>query len=331
VKRLITTLVIIAIVIIVFFMIGPFFVLEEGEQAVVLRFGEIIRNVQDPGLHFKTPVVDDVRKYSSKVLSWDADPRRIPTEENQFIWVDTTARWRIEDPVEFYSTVTTLQGAYSRLDDVIESAVRTVITQNPLHEAVRSSNLINEVDREQRIQQRTQEQIGEEGLKELAQLIETQREQEAVKRGRDQLMQNIYENANQVTPQFGIELIDVVIRQIRYADQLTESVYDRMVSERQRIAQAYRSYGQGRKQDILGQLQREKQTVLSEARRRAEEIRGEADAEAAQIYANSYGQNEEFFQFWRAIQSYESSLPQMSKILTTDLQYFNYLYSEQGQ
>ena len=329
-KRLITVLVVIAVILIIFFALGPLYVVEEGEQAVVIRFGEIVDSSRDAGLKFKTPVVDNVVKYPARVLSWDGDPRRIPTAENQFIFVDTTARWQITDPELFYASVTSIEQGYSRLDDVIESAVRTVIAQNPIEEAVRDSNTINEVEPKQRIQADA-DAIEAEGLEQLAELIETQTEQQPVEKGRQDLSNEMFGSAAQVTPDFGIELIDVIVRQIRYSDDLTESVYDRMVSERRRIAQAYRSFGEGRKEEILGELDNERETILSEAYEEAETIRGEADAEAAAIYSDAYSQDESFFEFWRAVESYRDTLPRFRKTLTTDPQYFQYLYDEDGQ
>ncbi|MFP4484285.1 MAG: protease modulator HflC [Spirochaetota bacterium] len=329
-KRVVTIIVVIAVVLLIFFLLGPLYVVEEGEQAIVTRFGEIVDVQTAAGLKFKTPVVDNVVKYPARILSWDGDPRRIPTEENQFIWVDTTARWRITDPAQFYASVTSLEQAYSRLDDVIESAVRSVIARNPLEEAVRDSNIINEIDQEEIIQADAEE-IEEEGIQELTDLISTQARQEPVEKGRQVLSNDMFESAAQVTPDFGIELIDVVVRQIRYSDDLTESVYDRMVSERRRIAQAYRSFGEGRKEEILGELENERERILSEAYRESETIRGTADAEAAGVYSEAYSQDEDFFEFWRAVESYRDVMPRFRKTLTTDPQYFRYLYDEDGQ
>lgn len=329
-KRVITIIVVVAVVLIIFFLLGPLYIVEEGEQAVVIRFGEIVNAETEAGLKFKTPVVDNVVKYPARILSWDGDPRRIPTEENQFIWVDTTARWVITDPTLFYSSVTSIEQAYSRLDDVIESAVRSVIARNPLEEAVRDTNVINEIEREEIIQADAEE-IEAEGIQRLADLISTQTEQEPIEKGRQELSNEMFQSAADVTPDFGIKLVDIIIRQIRYSDELTESVYDRMVSERRRIAQAYRSFGEGRKEEILGELENERETILSEAFARAETIRGEADAEAAAIYSEAYSQDEGFFEFWRAVESYRTVLPRFRKTLTTDPQYFEYLYDEDGQ
>ena len=331
-KRLVTALVVVGIILVIFVALGPLYVVSEGEQAVVLRFGEIVDTQTTAGLKFKTPVVDNVVKYSSKVLSWDGDPRRVPTAQNQFIWVDTTARWQIDDPELFYASVTTMQQGYSRLDDIIESAVRSVVSRNSLEEAVRSTNLINEIEREAPVSaEAAGDQIDEEGFEEIASLIDVDQNQPEISRGRRALSTEMQELASETAPSYGVELIDIVIRQIRYSDDLTESVYDRMVSERRQIAQAYRSYGQGRKQEILGQMERERAQIISGARREAETIRGTADANAAAIYSSAYEQSPGFFEFWRAVQSYEGTLPRFRKTLSTDMDYFRFLHDEQGQ
>ena len=329
-KRLIVILVVVAVVVIIFLILGPFFVLEEGEQAVVVRFGDIRKTFSEAGLHLKTPIVDTVLKYPKRILSWDGQPRLFPTQEQQFIYVDTTARWRITDPQRFYERLTTIDAAYGRLDDAIESAVATVIAQNPIFEAVRTSNVINQIDR---ASVPTADGGGDsvEGIEQIADLIVTVEQQDRLEKGRSVLSDEMLASASSIVENFGMELMDVVIRQIRYSDDLTNSVYDRMVSERQRIARAYRSLGEGRKEQILGELEREKNRILSEAFATAEEIRGEADAVAAQTYSQAYQQDPNFFEFWRAIESYRETLPKFQKTLTTDLEYFKFLYSETGQ
>ncbi len=329
-KKVVVTLVIIGIVLILFLSLGPFYILNEGQQAVVIRFGEIVASTNKAGLHLKSPAVDNVVTYSHKILSWDGDPSLIPTMENQFIWVDATARWRIADPVMFYGRLTTMTQAYSRLDDIIESTIKTVISRSPLREAVRSTNIINE---RPGVAVPTDTAQGQdlEGIQELASLTTTQAKQPDVTKGRRALSNEMLAAAKALTPEFGIELIDIVIRQIRYSDELTESVYNRMVAERNQIAQASRSYGEGRKQRWLGQMENEKRAILSEAYATSEELRGQADAKAAQIYSAAYRQSPRFFEFWRAMESYRKTLPQFSKTLSTDMDYFRFLYSATGR
>ena len=320
--------------VVIFIMLGPFYVLDEGEQAVVTRFGAVVRATSDAGLKMKIPVIDAVVKYPKRIQSWDGEPQRIPTRENQFIWVDTTARWKIIDPLQFYEAVTTVNNAYSRLDDVIDSAVRTVISDNNLREAVRNSNLINEIQRpvgvqgDELIQDDT---VPDEGIKDLQELTSVQTRYDEVTRGRNELSNEMMSRAAEIAPQYGIELIDIVIRQIRYSEDLTESVYRRMIQERRQIAQAYRSFGEGRKAEWLGRLDNERRRILSTAYAQAEEIRGSADAEAATLYAQAYEQDEEFADFWLSIESYRRTFPQFQKVITTESDYFKYLYSQRGE
>jgi membrane protease subunit HflC len=329
-RKLITILVIVAVVLIVFFVLGPFYILEEGQQAVVTRFGAIVSVTNEAGLKFKMPVVDNVVRYSEKLISWDGDAQRIPTRENVFIWVDTTARWRIENPRKFYESVTSMESAFGRLDEVIDSSVRTIIAENLLSEAVRNSNIINEIERQSQIEQTVG---GEEltDIEELANLTLTDEVYVEIGLGREALSRQMFVRAAAITPQYGIELEDIIIRQIRYSEDLTQSVYDRMIKQWNQIAEAYRSYGEGQKAEWAGRLDNDKRAILSEAYATAEETKGTADATATAIYAASYEVDPEFFAFWRSIESYRRILPKFRKTLSTDMDYFEYLYSSTGQ
>jgi len=326
-KKTITVLVVIAVIVILFLITGPFYVLEEGWQAVVIRFGRIISIEQNAGLKIKVPFVDNVNKFPKKILAWDGESQRIPTEENQFIWVDTTARWKITDPKLFYESVGNITAALSRLDDVIDSAVRKIVSRNPLVEAVRNSNVISEIERTSVYQ--TESSVAGEAAVSLG--IDTTVIFEEIEKGRNVLSEEIFDEAEVITPQYGIELIDIIIRQIKYSDELTESVYRRMIKERNQIAQAFRSDGEGKKAAILGEMERELRSIESEAYKTSEQIKGEADALAAAVYANTYNRNPDFYEFWKAIESYRSILPQFRKTLTTEPDYFKYLYNQTGR
>jgi len=326
-KKTITVLVVVAVIIILFLITGPFYVIDEGEQAVVIRFGRIIAIQTEAGLKIKVPFVDNVNKFPKKILAWDGESQRIPTQENQFIWVDTTARWKITDPKLFYESVGTVTGAQSRLDDVIDSSVRKIISRNPLVEAVRNSNRIQEIERPDAYQ--TGADIEGEEAEALG--IDTEVVFETIEVGRAALSREMFEASTEITPQYGIELIDIIIRQIKYSDELTESVYRRMIAERRQIAEAFRSDGEGKKAAILGEMQRELDSIQSGAYRTAQGIKGEADAQAAAIYANTYNRNPDFYEFWKAIESYKTMLPKFRKTLTTEPEYFQYLYDQRGQ
>jgi membrane protease subunit HflC len=323
-KKGVTVGVVILFLVIVFLMLGPLWVLQEGEQAVLLQFGRIVASHRDAGLKLKTPVIDRVVKFPKKILSWDGAAQRIPTEENQFIWVDTTARWRIDDPQLFYESVTSTNQAASRLDDIIDSEVRKTISRNPLTEAVRNSDVINEIER-----RNVFATVGADSEIDDSVIVDTftQVTYPAINKGRTELSDEVLTEASRLLiQQFGIELIDVVIRQIKYSDDLTESVFNRMIADRQQIAQAFRSDGEGLKAEWLGNRERERLEIISEAERASKVIRGQADAQAAAIYADAYNVDPEFYAFFKAIEAYRSLLPNFQKTLSTEAEFFDYLY-----
>lgn len=306
---------------------GVFYVIDEGTQCVVIRFGEIVRSTTEAGLHVKIPVIENIVVYPKKVMSLEGDSQRIPTRENQFIIVETTSRWRIVDPVTFYESVTTIDTAYSRLSDIVDSAVRTVITSSGLNEVVRSSNLINELQHEENFALGNDaEEVELEDFATGEKIV-----YETISRGRRALSSEMAGIAREKVPEFGIELMDIVPRQIKYSDELTESVYNRMIKERNQIAQRFRSTGEGRKAAWMGMLENERKSLLSSAYSTSEKIRGEADAEASRIYAEAYSRDPEFFRFWRSIEAYKTTVPTFDKVLTTDMDFFRYMKSPSGR
>lgn len=318
-KKTLIVLGIVLALLVVFLMLGPFYILGEGEQSVVTRFGKIVKVETQPGLKYKMPVVDTVNKYSSKILSWDGDAQRIPTKENQFIYVDPTSRWVISDPAKFYETVKTVDVAELRLDDILDSTIRTVISENYLNEAVRNSNRINEMN----VVEEVSNIEDLEAAEKLRNLTVSDVQQESIKVGRQGLSDRMLQLASPYTAEYGITLIDVIIRQIRYSDDLTESVYQRMIKERNQIAEAYRSYGRGQLAQWEGKTSSEQKSILSEAYASAEQIKGVADAEATRIYADAYESDPDFFELWRTLESYRMTLPSMDKVLSTDIPYFD--------
>lgn len=323
-KKTLIAIAVIIVLLVGIILIGPFYIIPEGEQTVVTRFGAIIKVETEPGLHFKMPFVDTVVRYSSKILSWDGDAQRIPTKENQFIYVDPTSRWRISNPQKFYETVKTVDNAQLRLDDILDSTVRTVISENYLNEAVRNTNRINDMT----VVEEVSSIDDLEAAERLRSLTVSTTQQESIKIGRQGLSDKMLELASAYTEEYGITLIDVVIRQIRYSDDLTESVYQRMIKERNQIAEAYRSYGRGQLAQWEGKTTSEEMSILSDANAKAEQIKGVADAEATRIYAEAYEQDPEFFELWRTLESYNQTLPNMNKVLSTDIAYFDLLYNK---
>ena len=325
-KKLVTTLVVILVIFIGVLVAGPFYVINEGEQAVVVQFGRIVNVVTNAGLHFKTPFIDEVVRYPKKIIAWDGEARIVPTAERQFIFVDVVARWRIADPKIFYESINTVDLAFSKLAEIIDSEVRTVVAENPLRESVRNSNIIME-----RTIASDEISLGDNIEAEI--IVSTMQSgsgYEPINRGRRQLAEEVLARSRRMVPEYGIELIDVVTRRISYSDELTPSVYARMIRERNQIAQAYRSEGEGRKAEWLGRMDNERRSILSAAYEQSEIIRGRADAEATRIYSESYNRDaatRNFYDFWRAIESYLQTIPEFDKVLTTDMEYFRFLYS----
>jgi len=299
---------------------GPFYVISEGEQAVVVRMGQIVNVVTDAGLHLKIPFIDEVHRYPRRIMTWDGEARTMLTEERQLIFVDVTARWRISNPRVFYESVRNVNVAHSRLSEIINPAVLSVVAGNPLVESVRNTNIILEQDGGM-----------EDGIEAEIAAILYGTGHDPILRGRQQLADEMLARARVMVSQYGIELIDILKRQIRYSDELTPSVYARMIMERNQIAMYHRSYGEGRKAEWLGRMENERRSLLSAAYHQAQVIQAQADAEAARIFSQAYSRNQNFFNFWRAIESYRITLTGFNKILTTDMDYFRYLFSPNGR
>lgn len=324
-KKFIGYLTAIVILLILFLFTGPFYIINEGEQVAVTRFGSIVDSHTEAGLYFKIPFLDKITKYPKLILSLDGDEQRIPTKEYQYIIVDTTARWKITDPVKFYQNFITLDNAYNKLSDIIDSSTRTVITRNRLSEIVRSSNIINAV-------KTNNEEIDEdEDTKEIDSLVNANTQNEIVLEGRNALCKEMTLEAKKQISEFGIELIDIVPRQVKYSDELTDSVYSRMIKERNQVAQAYRSLGEARKAKWLGKLENDKSKILSEAYSKSEEIKGNADAQAAKIYAEAYNKDPDFYTFWKSMESYKQNLKNYPATFSTNMDYFKYLYNSDGK
>ena len=321
-KKFIGWLITLVILLILFLAAGPLYIVNEGTQVVVTRFSKIVSSHTDAGLHFKVPFLDHVIEYPKLILSLDGDEQRIPTKENQYIIVDTTSRWRITDPEAFYKNFQTLANSYNKLSDIIDSSCRTVITQNRMSEIVRSSNIINETKEE--------EQTDEETI-EINNLVNADTTNEVVTKGRNVLCKQMAEKARAEIAGYGIELIDIVPRQVKYSDELNESVYNSMIKDRNQVAQAYRSLGEGKKAEWLGRLESDKRSIASEAYRKSEEIKGNADAEAAAIYASAYNKDPEFYTFWKSMESYKNNLKDYPATLSTKMDYFDYMYGADGK
>ncbi len=300
----------ILLAVIAFVIYNAAYSVDETEQVVVTQFGKIIGDPKkDPGLHFKIPFIQNANYFNKNLLEWDGDPGQIPTLDKRFIWVDAWARWKIVDPVKFFQTVNNRFNAIGKLNDIIDPAVRNFITSNTLIEAVRKSD--RELERAE-----TDLEDYEQGF----------RESYAISVGRQKITRGILKQAQPKLAQFGIELVDVNIKRINYIEDVRQSVYDRMISERNQIAEKFRSEGKGEAQKILGQKERDLQWITSEAYKTAQEIKGKADAEATKIYADAYGRDPEFYSFIQTLDIYGTALDQNnSLVLSTDSEFLKYL------
>ncbi|MFZ7128154.1 MAG: protease modulator HflC [Desulfobacterales bacterium] len=298
------------------------FTIDETEQAVITRFGKIVRDpITDPGLQFKLPVVDKINRFPKNLQQWDGDPGQIPTLDKTFIWVDAFARWKIVDPVKFVETVGTLFNAKARLDDIIDPSLRNFVTSYRLIEAVRKSD--REMDTfEVGISDNISSGEIEEALKPPRITINA---------GREKIMEGILLQAQPKLDKFGIELADFKIKRINYVEQVQESVYNRMIAERKQIAEMFRSEGRGEARKILGEKERDLKRISSEAYREAQMIKGTADAEATRIYADAFNVDPEFYSFSKTLETYAETLDsQSSLILSTDSEFFQYLKEGTG-
>ncbi len=286
------------------------YIVNEKEQAIITQFGKPVGDpILEPGIHFKLPFVQRVHFFDKRFLEWDGDPNQIPTRDKRFIWVDTYARWRISDPLLFFQRVRDERGAQSRLDDILDGETRNAIASHDLVEIIRSTN-------------RTP-QVAEDLVEKLEDVFPT------ISVGREKITRSIIEAASQKTRELGIELLDLRFKRINYVEDVQRKIYERMISERKRIAEKFRSEGQGEASKILGDKERELKRIQSEAFKTAEEIRGKADAEATAIYARAYNRNQEtreFYRFLKTMETYQNTLSEKDwLILSTKSDFYKYL------
>jgi membrane protease subunit HflC len=328
---------------------GAFYQVDETDLVIITQFGEPVGDaITTPGLKVKAPFIQRVRRFEKRILEWDGSPDEIPTLDKRFIKLDTTARWRIVDPLQFLKAVKTERSAQSRLDDLIDSAARDVVSSHLLIESVRNSNRELPLDSLEGSERRVVDSLSADASPAPAADAEPDAGQarsvapapdqavlpaamQKARLGRDGLTQLMIERAQENLPNFGIELIDVRIKSINYVQEVEQRVYERMISERQRIAARFRSIGDGESAKIRGEKEKEIDSLRSNAYRLAQEVIGKADAEAAGIYAASYGQAPEFYTFIQTLAAYKKTLKSNSSLLlTTDSDFYRYLNQANG-
>ncbi len=291
------------------FVLDGVFIIRETEQVIVTQFGKPIGAPRtEPGLSFKIPIIQKASFFDKRYLEWDGDANQIPTKDKKFIFVDSYARWEIVDPLQFFVRLRDERGAQSRLDDILDGETRNAVASHDLLELVRSTN--------------REPELTEEYLEDLEVL-------ERILVGRESIEELVLKRANERTGDLGIRILDFRIKRMNYVTEVRQRVYERMISERNQIAELFRSEGQGEARVIEGNKERELAAIQSEAQRQAEEIRGRADAQAAAIYAAAYNrssQTREFYSFLKSLETLQKSLDSTSTVvLSTDSEVFKYL------
>jgi len=283
------------------------YTVSETEQVIITQFGEPVGEpVVAPGLHFKVPFIQRTNVFDKRFLEWDGSPNQVPTRDRRFIWVDTYARWRITDPLLFFQRLRDERGAQSRLDDVLDGETRNAVARHDLIEIVRSTN-------------RNPDDVLIDSAEEAVIL-------ERIERGREEITRDILNTAAERTADLGIEVLDLRLKRINYVEEVQQDVFARMIAERQRVAEQFRSEGQGESARINGERELELAQIQSEAYRQAEELRGNADAEATRIYAEAYNRDPEFYAFTKSLETYEQTMdPSTSFILGTDSELLRFL------
>ncbi len=306
---------IIAIIVIIIVGKSSIYTIDETEQVIITQFGKPIGDpIIEPGLKFKTPFIQEVNRFEKRILEWDGYANEMPTKDKTYIVVDTYARWQIVDSKEYFERLRDERSALSRLDDILGSETRNTIAKHELIEVIRTTK------------ERTptvEKDIAEADLTgSLGKLI-------PIRRGRSQLEKDIFETSRLKLKEFGIELLDVRFKRINYNESVSKQIYERMISERQQIAERFRSEGAGEAAKILGDMEKELKTIESEAYKEVEIKKGEADAQATDIYAKAFNVSEEsadFYEFLRTMELYEEMLSgESTLVLTTDSDLFKYL------
>jgi len=303
------------VILIALVLMNSVYVVKEPEQVIITQFGKPTGDpVLTPGLKFKTPFIQQVHRFEKRFLEWDGDPNELPTRDKRFITVNMYARWRITDPLLYFQRLQNERGAQTRLDDILDGETRNAIASYDLEQAVRTSN---------------RKPAMTEGVAEDEALLNE------IGKGRADIRDEILARSRERTTDLGIEILDVEFKRINYIDKVQRKVYERMISERQRIAERFRSEGMGEAFRIRGTKDRELLRIRSEAYRKAQEIKGKADAEATNIYAAAYNRSpdtRDFYRFLKTMEAYKVTMDEeTSLVLSTDAEFYGYLKTGDGK
>jgi membrane protease subunit HflC len=258
------------------------FTVNQTEKAIKFRLGEIVKDDYEPGLHFKLPFINNIKKFDARIQTMDAKPERFLTAEKKNVIVDSFVKWRIDNVAAFYTTVAgDIDQANLRLDQIIKDAFRSEFSKRNIRQLVSTDrNAIREI---------------------------------------------LIKNSKIVAANFGLEIIDVQVMRIDLPPEVSSSVYRRMEAERERVAREFRSQGAEAAERIRADADRQRVVTLANAFRDAEKLRGEGDATSAEIYANAYGADTEFFTFYRSLNAYKKTFSNSSMmVLDPDSDFFQY-------
>ncbi len=268
------------------------FTVDQREYALVFRLGEIVAVKTEPGLYFKTPLVEDVKYFEKRIvtLDWEA-PAKFNTSENKYMMVDSFVKWRIIDPAKYYVSIKEggEAAAEDRLSKVVNAGFRYEFGKRTVHDVI----------------------AGE----------------------RDAIMDNLRKRADKEARQIGIQVVDVRLKRVDYSEEISKSVYDRMISERERIAKQLRSEGAAASEKIRADADKQREVIIAEAFRDAQKVKGDGDANAAETYSAAYGKNPEFYAFYRSQEAYKNSFKNKSDVMVLDpnSDFFKYMRSAGGQ
>jgi len=295
------------------------FVVNETEQVIITRLGKPVRDpIIDPGIHFKVPFLETANVFDKRFLEWDGDANQVPTSDKRFVWVDTYARWRISDPLLFFQRVHDERGAQARLDDILDGETRNAVANHDLVEIVRSTNRVP---------------VGV--MDSLQSNVEFADVFPEIEIGRNKITREILATASERAKELGVEVLDVRFKRINYVEEVQRKIYERMITERKRIADKYRSEGQGEAFKILGNKERDLKEIQSGAYRQAQEIIGKADGEATAIYARAFNQSadsREFYRFLKTLETYRTTFSEKDwLILSTESDFYRFLEKESGR
>ena len=310
-KQSIFLIIVIGVVIIGF---GSIYTINEAEQAIVTQFGKPVGGaVTEAGIHFKIPIIQTVIKFDKRILEWDGSANEIPTLDNKYIFIDAFARWRISDALQFYKSAKNEMLAQSRLDDILDGAVRDEIANRTMVEIVRSSNRVMVV-----------QDVESSSVNVNNKVVDDR----SAKGARLAIIDSIFQSVSNrlLDLNMGIEILDIQLKRINYTRQVQEQVFNRMISGQNQIAEKYRAQGQGKKQEILGMQVQRKKEIISGAYLESQKIKGEADANATRIYADAYSKSPEFYNFIKTLETYSNTLDSSTQfILSTDNHYLKYI------